>query len=135
MNDENLLKKDDLTPSERRESARKAGKASARKRHEKREFRELLAIAFEMQMKRKDGTPIESPATGRPMSAKEASMVRLMQQCVEGDTKAIALAYDILGEKVVKQEITGSGGKDLVSTMTREEMIAETKRILKDLEE
>ena len=42
MNDENLIKNSDRTPSERRELARKAGKASGEARRRKRDSRELM---------------------------------------------------------------------------------------------
>lgn len=47
MNENNLIRPEDLTPSERRESARKAGKASAAARRKKKVYeRKNEAFAF-----------------------------------------------------------------------------------------
>ena len=46
MNDENLLKKDDLTPSERRENASKAGKASGEARRKRQQLRKVINEIF-----------------------------------------------------------------------------------------
>lgn len=49
MNDQNLIRKEDRTPSERRENARKAGIASGKARLRKKHGRELVRALLAMQ--------------------------------------------------------------------------------------
>lgn len=105
MNDNNLIPTNRRTKSEAREIGKKGGKASGKRRREKREMKELLALAFDMDAKAKNGRVINNPVTGKPMSAKEASMVELVKRCLKGDVKAISLAADLLGETVIKAEV------------------------------
>lgn len=105
MNDNNLIPTNHRTKSEAREIGKKGGKASGKRRREKREMKELLALAFDMDAKAKNGRVINNPVTGKPMSAKEASMVELVKRCLKGDVKAISLAADLLGETVIKAEV------------------------------
>ena len=80
MNDNNLIPTNRRTKSEAREIGKKGGKASGKRRREKREMKELLALAFDMDAKAKNGRVINNPVTGKPMSAKEASMVELVKK-------------------------------------------------------
>lgn len=85
-NEKNLKPFSELTEKEQREIRRKGAFASAKKRREKKTFKELLKIALEM----------ESP-TGKT-NAEEivASMIRKAQ---DGDVKAFEAVRDTIGEK------------------------------------
>lgn len=47
---DNLIKNSDLTPMQRRESARRAGIASGKARREKKTFREALKLMMDEQL-------------------------------------------------------------------------------------
>lgn len=88
MNDDNLIKNEDLTPSERRERASKAGKASGQKRRERKELREELLLLLE------DGDTQQRLCTA------------LLQKAFDGDVRAFEMIRDTIGEKPIdKKEI------------------------------
>lgn len=87
---DNLIKKSDRTPSERRESARKAGKASGKARALKKTLTESLKELC---------TPEEINEMNR----------RVLMMAKHGNLKAYELIRDGLGEKPTdKVEITGN---------------------------
>lgn len=89
-----LLRKEDRTPSERRESARKAGKASGAARRHKRALRELLETALSMDAK--DGG-----------TNAEQIVASLIQAARDGDVKAFLAIRDTIGEKPVDKVQVG----------------------------
>lgn len=54
-NEDNLIPNSERTPSERRENARKAGKASGEARRKKRDMKKLLETLLDDKIKGKDG--------------------------------------------------------------------------------
>lgn len=86
MNEQNLKPNTERTPSERRELARKAGKASGVKRRENASMRECLKVALEF-------ITAETGAT-----QKEQIAVTLIEQAKAGNIQAAKLICDILGE-------------------------------------
>lgn len=98
MNKENLIPMSRRSKSEAREMGRRGGKASGRSRREKRAFRELIALAL--------ATTVKDDQSGEELSRKELSAIRLAESCSNGDLKAIALAAELLGEKVVQADVT-----------------------------
>jgi hypothetical protein len=102
------------TGNEQAEIARRGGKASGRKRREKREFKELLELAF--------STMVTNKQTGEQASRKEVSAIRLVEKCTNGDLKAIKLAAELLGEKKAQVELQGKDGKDLFEKLSEEEL-------------
>ena len=98
MNEENLIPFNKRSESEAREMGRKGGKASGKSRLEKRTFRMLVETALSSRMK--------YDATGEELTRKEVSALKLAEQCSVGDLKAIQLAADLLGERVVQGNVT-----------------------------
>lgn len=110
MNDENLIRKEDRTPSERREIARKAGIASGRARRAKRELKECLNELLEKEY---------SGSDGKTMSGAELISVRLFMKARDGDIKAFEVLRDTVGQKPVERVSV-----DRVDPATRAEMEA-----------
>lgn len=92
----------------------RGGKASGRKRREKREFKELIELAF--------STIVTNKQTGEQASRKEVSAIRLVEKCANGDLKAIKLAAELLGEKKNQVELQGKDGKDLFEKLSEAEL-------------
>lgn len=111
----NLIPQSEKTPEERRRIAQMGGKASAKRRKEKRSMKELLELAF--------STTIKNSSSGEEVSRKEATVRVLVDKCVRGDLKAIDLATKMLGELKDKVEITGKDGEELFKPrrLTKEE--------------
>ena len=111
-NDENL-KKGKATQfkagEEQAKIARKGAEASARKRRDKRNFRDTIACLLEMPMKTKAGEPMISPITGKPMSIREMIVTTALQGAIKGNVKQLNTILDVLGEKatIVKNELSG----------------------------
>lgn len=89
-NNGNLLKKEDRTPSQRRESAKRAGIASAESRRRKKELKELLEIALSVM-----------DETG--MTEAENITVSLIKEARGGNVKAYEVIRDTLGQKPVEK--------------------------------
>lgn len=107
MNDENLIPTSQRSKSEAREFGRKGGINSGKSRRKKRTMKENLLRFLHLQMKDKNGNPLTNPTTGEDgMTFIEASMVKLIAKAANGDIKAIELIREILGEDVMKQDIT-----------------------------
>ena len=129
MNNENLKPNTERTPSERRELARKAGKASGRKRRDRRDFRETVLALLELPMTGKDGQPLMSPITGKEMSIRETLVTTALQGAIKGNGTQLQTILDILGERVNKVEGEISVKATRYEGMTEDELIAETKRL------
>lgn len=100
MNEQNLIRNENLTPSERRESARKAGKASVVARKRKKLLRELVEAygTLEVSQDEKD----ELSALGideKNMSRDMQIVVSLYKKAMNGDVAAFNAIRDIKGEK------------------------------------
>lgn len=91
-NEQNLLKKEDRTASERRESARNAGIASGEARRRKRDLR----LAMEMLLE-KDVTD----KNGKIVSGAEAIAIKQFEKALKGDTRAFEMIRDTAGQKPV----------------------------------
>lgn len=102
MNESNLIPQSQRTKSEQREIARKGGKASGKKRRERKLFKELLAAALDIE---------QTNSRGETKSLKDIGMVNLAARVAKGDLKAIELASKILGELVNKTDVTSDGQK------------------------
>lgn len=91
-NEKNLIKNEDLTPSQRRENAAKAGKASVEARRKKKLLRECLEELLEKDITDK---------SGNTMTGAEAMAVRVFKQALKGDLKAFEIVRDTAGQKPV----------------------------------
>ena len=129
MNNENLKPNTERTPSERRELARKAGKASGRKRRDRRDFRETVLALLELPMTGKDGKPLISPITGKEMSIRETLVTTALQGAIKGNVKQLQTILDILGERVSKVEGEINVKATRYDNMTDEELVREANRI------
>ena len=98
-NEKNLKPFSELTEKEQREIRRKGAFASAKKRREKKTFKELLKIALEMRTKNGNTNAEEIVAS-------------LILKAQSGDVKAFEAVRDTIGEKP----------KDNVDLTTREEI-------------
>lgn len=80
-NTQNLIKNEDLTPSQRRENASKAGKASAEAKKKRKTLRDELI------------TLLLSGDTQNKIS------LAMIEKAMKGDTKAFEVIRDTIGEK------------------------------------
>ena len=87
-NVQNLKSFGELTTSERRELAKKAGVASGKKRREKEEFKKLIEIALNEEYK-------------EGMTNAEALVLSMLTKALEGDTKAFEILRDTAGQKPI----------------------------------
>ena len=100
MNDENLVSNDKRTPSERRENARKAGKASGRKRRALKNWRELTREVLNMPIKPgKVDQKIKSlaEAKGKNLRVQDAMILAQTVQAMKGNVKAFGLLAELSG--------------------------------------
>ena len=92
-NEQNLKPNSKRTPNELREIARKGGKASGKKRRERKEFKEALKTALTVVME--DNKTVQ-----------EIGIEALMSKFMKGDPKVFELIRDTIGEKPTdKQEV------------------------------
>lgn len=101
MNDENLLKPNDLTSSERRERASKGGKASGRARREKANLRKLAQQVLDDSYTDKD--------SGKKFTGSELFIAGLASNLSNPNSKNWGKAIDVLimltGAKYSKEDI------------------------------
>ena len=101
-NEQNLVRNEDRTPSQRRENARKAGKASAAKRAERKTFREGLLLLLNEPMQDKNGNPTDK-------TPQDAIIAALVKRAANGDTRAFEMIRDTIGEKPVQDVKVSTG--------------------------
>lgn len=105
-NADNLIPNEKRTPSERRENARKAGKASGKARRRKKAMRQAAASLLNMELSGAKGDSInkvrqllrsfgldEDEATFQ-----DAMLVSVMIKALKGDVQATAFLRDTAGE-------------------------------------
>jgi len=105
-NEKNLIKNEDLTPSQRRANASKAGKASAKKRAERKALKEELEILLESIAE--DGKTYQ-----------ESISISLIKEAQKGNTKAYEIIRDTIGQKP-KEEIVGKVGIGTIEEYLKE---------------
>lgn len=93
-NPENLIPNDQRTPSQRRENARKAGKASGKARRERKQMREVIEELMSRQY---------VDANGNEIDGVTALMTRVYRQAMDGDMKAVTFLRDTAGEMPVQK--------------------------------
>lgn len=135
MAQKDLIPTNRRTKEEAKELGKKGGIKSGETRRRKKTMREWLELALATNLKDKGGEPIISPDTGKPMTREEAGMLKLAAAFANGDTKSIQLAAELLGERVMKSEVsaevTGKDGSALFPEMhmTLEEIDSEIERL------
>ena len=90
-NPENLIPNDQRTPSQRRENARKAGKASGEARRKRKAMRE----AFDILLSRQYGS--------NGSDGVEVLAAKVFQKALDGDMKAVTFIRDTVGEMPVQR--------------------------------
>lgn len=106
---ENLIPLNKRTKEEQRRIATEGGKASGKKRRDKRTFRETLQTLLEMPYLDENRNPIINDITGKPMSIREGLAVTAVQCSMSGDVKHLQTILDVLGERVLKIDSTVNG--------------------------
>ena len=126
-NEKNLKPNSERTPNERKELARKAGKASGKARLAKKTAREYAIAALEGVVKGKDGNTT---------TVKDVMIQKLIAKAVgESDLNAIKYIVELIGEAASQKiEVTGKDGKDLFKNKTDEELEAEIAELRRKLE-
>ena len=97
-NPQNLVSNEDRTPSQRRENASKAGKASAAKRAERKIFKEAILSVLSEPLTDKAGNPHPSG-----MNVQEAMIRGVIGRAIKGDPRALEVIRDTIGEKPVEK--------------------------------
>lgn len=100
MNDENLVPNDKRTPSERRENARKAGRASGQKRRALKTWKELTREVLNMPIKPgKVDRKVKSlaEAKGKNLRVQDAMILAQTVQAMKGNTKSFGLLAELSG--------------------------------------
>ena len=101
---------ENITPEQRKEIASKAGKASAEKKRQRKEMREMIQDIFEIGIKK--GKVVEDiksldDARGKNLTVGQALVLAQVKKAMSGDTRALEFLRDTMGEKPTnKQEIT-----------------------------
>ena len=126
MNEQNLKPNSERTPSERKQLASKAGKASGKARREKRTMKQLLEIALSLMVTNKKG---------ETASRKEVIAIQLVNRAASGDLRAIDLLTKLIGEQIVRQETQVTVKKDKFDDMSAQELTEMAKNIMDSMNE
>lgn len=106
MNEQNLIRPEDLTPSERREIAQKGGKASGEARRRKKDMKQKMKALLELPAAANDREQLE--ALGISPDDMDNEMVLVMSMflnAAQGDTKAFDRVIQILGKDIAHEEL------------------------------
>lgn len=93
-NPQNLIPNEQRTPTERRENARKAGKASGEARRRRKAMREAFEELLQRQYEDREG---------RQTDGVTALTTRVYQKALDGDMKAVQFIRDTIGEMPVQR--------------------------------
>ena len=105
-NEQNLIPNSERTPSERRENASKAGKASGASRRRKRDARKIMGEVLKSippmdTQTKKNLDKLGIQGTGKNKDKYDLELIAtaaLMQKAMRGDVKAYRLILEIMGE-------------------------------------
>lgn len=130
---ENLLRpKRDLTTEQRRKNASKAGKASVKKKRERKALQEITRIVLDMPLEAGDLADIEGitfedyPDVNLTLGQK--AVLAAAKRAMSGDVAALQFLRDTAGEKPVERvEVSGDVAEAAKSI---QEMIASSKKRL-----
>ena len=98
-NTKGLLKKEDRTPSERRESARNAGVASGKSRRERKRLQDIVRAMLDAKSK-------DDP----DVTVGEALVASMIENAMAGDVKAFVALRDTAGDKPTERTRTEHTG-------------------------
>nr|WP_314785088.1 hypothetical protein [Olsenella uli] len=97
----NLVPNESRTPSQRRENARKAGKASGRSRREKRDMRETFRAMLDMPLRPGGTTQAQTMdgMDGKNMTVGQAIALAQLRKAMAGDIRAAEFVRDTSGQR------------------------------------
>lgn len=101
--DENLIPNSARTPSERRENATKAGIASGKARRQKKTVAEYLRKWADSEVSEKDKKVLQALGLSEEATNRTLLVVPLIKKITQGDTKALQMALELLGEDKKKE--------------------------------
>ena len=101
--DENLIPNSARTPSERRANATKAGIASGKARRQKKTVAEYLRKWADDEVSEKNKKALEALGLSEEATNRTLLVVPLIQKASKGDTKALQMALELLGEDKKKE--------------------------------
>ena len=87
-----------------------------------------------MADKDKNGQPIISPVTGKPMSIRENIIMQALLNARKGNIKALQTILDVMGERSLRVDGDFTVKTDKYDHMTDDELQAEAKRLLKSMD-
>lgn len=106
-NEENLIKNEDLTPSQRRESASKAGKASVKAKRERKAMKEQMLMLLSLPLK--DGKTKQSleqmGIDTSQINNQMAVVASTYMQALKGNMNAVNVIREIIGERVMEVNV------------------------------
>lgn len=117
MNEENLrpIQKGQLSKEEAKKRGSNGGKKSGQVRRERKAFKESLLMLLEMKAPEQIGVQIKKTLPklkDKDLNYQNAILVSLLQQAVKGNTKAVELIRDTIGEKP-KEVVEISGNEQI----------------------
>ncbi|MBE6826376.1 MAG: hypothetical protein E7511_05785 [Ruminococcus sp.] len=100
MNEQNLIRPEDLTPSERRENASKAGKASAAARRRRRDMKAKMKMILGLPVSDCDNfnTLAVMGIAPEEIDNETLMLVGLFRKAMNGDVQAVREVRNILGK-------------------------------------
>ena len=101
--DENLIPNSARTPSERRANATKAGIASGKARKQKKTVAEYLRKWADGEVSEKNKKALEALGLSEEATNRTLLVVPLIQKASKGDTKALQMTLELLGEDKKKE--------------------------------
>ena len=106
MNEKNLIPASERTPSERREIAQKAGRASGVARRRKRSLKEAadLYLSLPVSDKRRWNKIARKYVDPEDIDNQMAMIIGLTEAATDGDARAGKLIADLIGEGAPKED-------------------------------
>ena len=106
MNEQNLIRPEDLTPSERRENARKGGIASGKARRRKRSMKEAadLFLSLPVSDKRKFNKAARRYVDVEDIDNQMLMIMGLVDAATDGDARAARVVIDMIGESTPRED-------------------------------
>ena len=85
-------------------TGQKGGVASGRRRRDRRTFRETLLELLALPDIDRNGNPVVSPLTGKPLSIRESIVMQALLSARKGNMRALQTILDAVGERTFKVE-------------------------------
>jgi len=85
-------------------NGQKGGVASGRRRRDRRSFRETMLELLALPDIDRNGNPVVSPLTGKPLSIRESIVMQALLSARKGNMRALQTILDAVGERTFKVE-------------------------------